>query len=66
MLTPERLKLKLLVGWQVNENNSPVCSTSILHRRQKGRYKLHSAFYYNCNQLRIRGTKNYAQLGLYI
>ena len=39
--TPERLKLELLVGWQVNKNNSPVCSTSILHRRQMGCYKLH-------------------------
>ena len=43
-LTPERLKLELLVGWQVNKNNSPVSSTSILRRRQKGCYKLHIAF----------------------
>ena len=32
--TPERLKLELLVGWQVNKNNSPVSSTSILRLRQ--------------------------------
>ena len=43
-ITPERLKLELLAGWQENKNNSPVCSTSFLHRRQKGWYKLHSAF----------------------
>ena len=42
--TSERLKLELLVGWQVNKNNSPVCSTSILRRRQKGCYKLHINF----------------------
>ena len=42
--TPKRLKLELLVGWQVNKNNSHICSTSILHRRQKGCYQLHSAF----------------------
>ena len=38
-----RLHPELLVGWQVNKNNSPVGSTSILRRRQKGCYKLHIA-----------------------
>ena len=33
--TPERLKLELIVSWQVNKNYSPVSSTSILGRRQK-------------------------------
>ena len=42
--TPERLQLQPLVGWHVNKKNSPVCSTSILHPRQKGCYKLHSLF----------------------
>ena len=42
--TPERLQLELLVGWQVHKTNSPVSSTSILHRRQKGFYRLHSLF----------------------
>ena len=61
--TPERLKLGLLVGWQVNKNNSPVCSTSILRRRQKN--------VINCtalsnNQLRISWTKNYAQLVFFL
>ena len=59
--TPERLKLELLVGWQVNKNDSPVCSTLILHRKQK---RMLCAALYN-NQLRISWTKNYAQLGLF-
>ena len=55
--TPERLQLELLVGWQVNKKKGPECSTSILHRRQKGCYKLHS--------LLISRTKNDAQLSLF-
>ena len=42
--TPERLQLQPLVGWQVNKKNSAVCSTSNIHRKQKDRYKLHTAY----------------------
>ena len=34
--TPERLQLQPSVSWQVNKKNSPACSTSNLHRKQKG------------------------------
>ena len=61
-LTPERLQLELSVGWQVNKNNSPVCSISILYRRQK--YVINCTAFSN-NQLRISGTKNYAQQVLF-
>ena len=43
--TPERLQLQFLAGWQVNKINSPVCSTSILHRIQKNIDRLHSLIY---------------------
>ena len=45
--TSERLQFELLVGWQVNKKNSNVSSSSSVHRRQKGCYKLHSLFYYS-------------------
>ena len=61
-LHPEGLKLELLVGWQVNKNNSPVCSRQFFIVDKKD--------VINCtalsnNQLRISRTKNYAQLGLF-
>ena len=45
-----------LVGWQVNKVNSPVCPTSILHRRQK-------VCVQNAQHTRICGNANDTQLG---
>ena len=63
MFTLERLKLELLVGWQVNKNNSPVSPLQF--------FVVDKNDVINCTALsnnhlrRISGTKNYDQLGLF-
>ena len=46
--------MELLVGWQVNKNNSPVCSTSILDKKD-----VINGTTLSNNQLRISGTKRF-------
>ena len=62
MFTPERLKLELLVSWQVNKIIALYAPLQF--------FVVDINDVINCtalsnNQLRISGTKNYDQLGLF-